>query len=329
MRSLRCLIVEDDEAWQRSFIAALAKSGFTAPDIRIVADKAQALVELEAWDPDLVLLDLGIDAAKGRGDVHQRHGRQVLAHVGQQNRQRIFHIMVLVISGHIDEYEQQALQNDPCVVRAVNKADVSDALPKFIKRAQKCCLPVYRDLKNHWPSMYAKFEAIMNDSSSSADVLSNAYDIAKGSLENLGQTVMGANYPCTPSEDIMFRSIEVLRGNDSKIAGTTVAPECWIAGIVYEHFHTIRRYCNAYRHFKLLRPRADYRMPLDPKQDADIIASLENFDRVANLVRVAVTDILEWYLPWHVRNLSTAAPRPSNQAQAPMAAANQSQRQTP
>src|SRR4051812_41750972 len=92
MRSLRCLIVEDDGDWQRKFTAALLKRGFIVGDIRFVADKSQALVELEAWDPDLVILDLGIEAAKGRGDVHRRHGRDVLTHIGQLNRQRTFRI---------------------------------------------------------------------------------------------------------------------------------------------------------------------------------------------------------------------------------------------
>jgi CheY-like chemotaxis protein len=314
MRSLKCLVVEDDENWQRAFTSALVKRDFAIADIRIVADKALALVELDAWDPDLVILDLGIDAAKGRGDVHQRHGRHVLTHIGHLNRQRTFRMMVLVISGHVDEYDQQMFENDPCVVRAVNKADISDALPSFIKRAKKYCLPVYRDLKNHWPQMYGKFEKVMNDQTSSADALFAAYDIARDVLENLGQKIMGANYPCTPTEDDFFNSIEVLRGNDNNISSRVtimVAPECWIAGIIHEHFHTIRRYCNSYRHAKKLKPGAAYKMPLDTQQDAEIITSLENFERATHVVRAAVTDILEWYLPWHIRNLSSAVARPT------------------
>ena len=311
MRSLRCLIVEDDTTWQRTFTSALVKRGFTAGDIRIVADKSQALVELEAWDPDLVILDLGIEAAKGRGDVDRRHGRGVLTQIGQLNRQRTFRIMVLVVSGQMDEYNEQEFENNPWVVRAVNKVDVSDALPNLIRRAQKQCLPVYRDLKNHWPETYGKFEKVMNEQTSSADVLFYAYDIAIGVLKNLGRIVMGADYPFTPNYDNMSDSIEVLRGGDSKLdsARFNVASECWIAGVIYEHFHTIRRYSNAYRHAKALQPPVGCRMPLDAQQDSEIIASLENFDRAVHVVRAALIDILEWYLPWHIRNLSSAVAR--------------------
>ncbi len=314
MRSLKCLVIEDDPTWQRTFTAALVKRSFTAADIKIAADKSQALVDLETWDADLVILDLGIDAAKGKGDIHRRHGRDVLARIGELNRQRTFRMMVLVISGLMDEYDQQEFETSPWVVSAVNKADVTDALPNIIKRAQKQCLPVYRDLKNHWSQMYAKFEAVMNEQTSSANVLFLAYDIASGVLENLGHHLMGANYPLKPTDDDLFLSIEVLRGTANKIdqrkQTVSVTPDCWIGGVIYEHFHTIRRYSNGFRHSKELAPGPGCKMPLDAQQDADVVASLENFERAAGLVRVATIDILEWYLPWHMRTLSTAAPKP-------------------
>jgi CheY-like chemotaxis protein len=308
MHEHRCLIVEDEPEWQERFERACIQRSFTDEQIRVAGDKAKALVQLEEWLPDIVILDLAIESREGQGDVHERNGRDVLQRIHALNQEGPSRTVVLIVSGVIDDYDRQKYEDDSCVVRAVNKDDVGDALPVLLKRAQKLALPLLREVKAHWPEVFPKFERLMKDSVHPKQALSDAYDIADAMLINLGQGIMGAAYPIQSGrDDVLFYRIEILRGHLAKVERSPyvgkASTEVWIEGMPYQHLHTIRNYCNCEGHYRKLTPSGQHRCPLDVTVAAEkqIFDSLENMDQAANVLRPLIQDLLSWYLPWHKR----------------------------
>lgn len=307
--NLRCLIVEDEADWQERFERACRQRGLKDDQIKVVPDKAKALVELDAWQPDIIVLDLGIPSRTNQGDVDLRHGRDFLKRVRELNREGTSRAVVLIVSGSIDDYSQQEYEEDQdLVVRAVHKKDVGEAVPELLKRAQKKALGVYRDLQNHWSEMLPRFEKLMKESTSPGDVLTEAYILANGMLQKLGEGLMGGSYPIPRTEDNMFARIEVLRGGKSRLDQRSpywgkLSAEIYIEGIVNEHFQLVRNYCNCRRHNPLLTPTPQHHSVLDVTNEEEklVYNSLENMERVPLIVRPVIQDLLAWYLPWHKR----------------------------
>lgn len=302
MEILRCLIVEDEPDWQINFKRALLNRGFGVDNTKVAEDKARALVELESWAPDIVILDLSIESRQGSGDVNPSNGRAVLKRIGELNKQALFRIVVLVVSGTIDEYSQVEYESNPAVARAVNKEDVADALPGLVKKAQKLALPIHRTLKLHWPEHYSLFEKIMNEATPPGSVIQASYELSNLMLRNLGETILGNDYPMRPGEDEMYQRIEILRGPEAKRdvkEQKKVTDEIWLEGIIYQHFHTVRNYANCHRHSRLLVPTVKHRCPLAEEKDRQTIDSLEDFERAPQILRPVMVDLLSWYLPWH------------------------------
>jgi two-component system KDP operon response regulator KdpE len=67
-RAARVLLVDDEVSIQRAVSPLLASRGY---DVRAAGTAAQALVEFDAWAPDLVVLDLGLPDMEG-GEVCRR-----------------------------------------------------------------------------------------------------------------------------------------------------------------------------------------------------------------------------------------------------------------
>jgi len=305
MNELKCLIVEDEPDWQERFQRACVQRGFRTEQLSVAPDKATAIVQVENSQPDIVILDLGIPSRADQGDIAERNGRDVLRRIHDSDRENLTRTVVLIVSGRIDDYSQQRYEEDPLVVRAVNKDDVADALPKLLKRAEKAALRTFRDLKNHWPEMLPKFERLMSESARPSEVLADAYAIANGILRDVGQTVMGAQYPIDIGDDDMFARIHVLRGSSSKLDHRSphhekLSSEIWIDGIVYQHLETIRNYYNCHRHYGRLAPTASHRCLLDVNVPVErtYFDELENMARLPHILRPVVQDLLDWYLPW-------------------------------
>jgi two-component system KDP operon response regulator KdpE len=67
-RAARILLVDDEVSIQRAVSPLLASRGY---DVRAAGTAAQALIEFDAWAPDLVVLDLGLPDMEG-GEVCRR-----------------------------------------------------------------------------------------------------------------------------------------------------------------------------------------------------------------------------------------------------------------
>ena len=311
MNELKCLIVEDEPDWQERFQRACVLQGFRMEQLTIAADKARAIVHIEAEQPDIVILDLGIPSRSDQGDIDERNGRDVLQRVHESDRTNSTRTVVLIVSGRIDDYSQKRYEDDPLVVRAVNKDDIADALPKLVKRAEKLALRTFRDLKNHFPEILPAFDRLMSDSVRPSDAVADAYYIANAVLRDVGETVMGSTYPVNAGADEMFVRIQVLRGGLSRLpAGSTYhgkeSPDIWLDGIVNQHFETIRNYCNCHRHNRDLVKTANHRCLLDINIPAEktTLDELEKMERVALVLRPVVQDLLDWYLPWKRKRLT-------------------------
>ena len=82
----KILIVEDDDATRALYASALAREGF---QVRTAPDGMAALRILESFDPDVVILDLGLPLADGFEIVHEMRGDHGRAH-----------LPVIAVSGH-------------------------------------------------------------------------------------------------------------------------------------------------------------------------------------------------------------------------------------
>lgn len=309
MRPIRVLIVEDEQEHLERYNLACRERGFARDNIRTVSNKASALASLEGWEPDMVILDLGIPATATAGDPDKRYGRDVLLRIGEINRTSLARMAVMIISGRVaDDYEEQQYRDLPFCVGVYNKDSVSDILPKLIKRAEKFAMPVYRELKVHAPGqMLALFERIMSEDSEPEQVLIAAHELANAITRNIGERILGAYYPLSPASDHLYNRTELLRGaaaklqNDYRLSDRATT-ENWVLGLPYQHLQAIRNYWNTYKHERrvfITGSEAD-RCLLDPDNAGDraVIESLERMDRVPEIIRPIVVDLLEWYLPW-------------------------------
>src|SRR5688572_19170386 len=82
----RVLLVEDDEAACQLFATALRLTGYY---VRTAADGLRGLRALETFDPDVIVLDLGLPIASGFEVLHELRGS------GRTKR-----TPVIAISGH-------------------------------------------------------------------------------------------------------------------------------------------------------------------------------------------------------------------------------------
>jgi DNA-binding response OmpR family regulator len=124
-RTARILVVEDDPELQRLYHAALALAGF---EVIPAGDGIEALYQLDAELPDLVVLDLGLPRLSGR-DVQQD--------ISANERTR--HIPILVVTGDPGDLVESA---NLCILRKpVDPTVLSDAVDRCLRRLN----PSWRD----------------------------------------------------------------------------------------------------------------------------------------------------------------------------------------
>ena len=120
-RSARILIVEDDPGLRYVYRAALSVSGY---DVICAGDGIEALYQLDADLPDLVVLDLALPRLSGR-DVQ----REISANP------RYRHIPILVVTGDPGDLVESA---NLCILRKpVDLAALSDAVDRCLRRTKR------------------------------------------------------------------------------------------------------------------------------------------------------------------------------------------------
>ena len=118
-RSKRVLVVEDDPQLLRLYRAALLVSGF---DVIPVSDGIEALYQIDADLPDLVVLDLGLPRLSGH-DVQ----RDLSAN------DRTKHIPILVVTGDPGDLAESA---NLCILRKpVDPERLSAEVERCLRKA--------------------------------------------------------------------------------------------------------------------------------------------------------------------------------------------------
>jgi two-component system response regulator MprA len=115
-RAQSILIVEDDELLSRLYRTALSVAGY---DARLAADGLQALREIDADPPDLVVLDIGLPRVDGVA-VRQ----EIAAHAHTRD------IPIVVVTGSTMDFTNLDV---PCVLR-------KPVAPEELVRAVERCL---------------------------------------------------------------------------------------------------------------------------------------------------------------------------------------------
>jgi chemosensory pili system protein ChpA (sensor histidine kinase/response regulator) len=119
-RTARILIVEDDPVLRYLYRAALSVSGY---DVICASDGIEALYQLDADPPDLVVLDLTLPRLSGR-DVQ----REISANA------RYRHIPILVVTGDPGDLVES---DNLCILRKpVDLASLSDAVDRCLRRTK-------------------------------------------------------------------------------------------------------------------------------------------------------------------------------------------------
>jgi chemosensory pili system protein ChpA (sensor histidine kinase/response regulator) len=120
-RTARILIVEDDPGLRYVYRAALSVSGY---DVICAGDGIEALYQLDADLPDLVVLDLALPRLSGR-DVQ----REISANA------RYRHIPILVVTGDPGDLVES---DHLCILRKpVELAALSDAVDRCLRRTKR------------------------------------------------------------------------------------------------------------------------------------------------------------------------------------------------
>jgi two-component system OmpR family response regulator len=115
----RVLLVEDDDATRELFANALRFTGF---QVRTAADGLGGLRVLDSFDPDVIVLDLGLPIASGFEVLHELRAQA-----------RTHDIPVIAISGH-DRGVELARVN-PEFFAALAKPFDTDTLVRAVRLA--------------------------------------------------------------------------------------------------------------------------------------------------------------------------------------------------
>jgi hypothetical protein len=315
--SLRFVVVEDKADDRREVLNRLSDAGLI-PENKLgeaaTYEEAKALLEERAQELNVVFLDLNLPRDTRDGWPERGHGKRLLdlIHTDLNRRPRV-DIRVVVVSGEdIHDGMTDAMMRDHyagTLIGITAKSELPTALKANLKRLQKD--PLFGRLRRMGVDVLSDYQTLFDNTKPTIDRLESAKRLACRLVRYEGDYRRGKIGACDEYGEDINRAIKEIiedrfeedwRGRYVKIKSIKIG-DSWNRflwrGVMLQHLYTINSYRRAFVHLQE-QPYAsgengtdEWMIPHEVRQ------RVEKGDNVAEMIELAVEELLEWYLPWH------------------------------
>jgi hypothetical protein len=318
LETLSYAIIEDNVGDQEEVAKQIVSAGFIADKLIDVAetyDDAKALLEGHAEQLDVVFLDLRLPRDAQDGRPERAHGKKLLDLIhGELNRRAEVDIRVIVVSGEDiqDGMTDATLRQhySPTLVDIAPKADLPSRIKSSVKKLTKD--PLLMRLRRARVDVAAEYEDLMNTGLSVDDRLKAAKRLAcrlvrydgdfrkgrVGAWDGIGEDLNGAIKAIVESRFRAPRPGYGIVKIDNLGPGEYWEQFLW-RGAMLQHLYTINAYRGVFQHLEEQAYTLGSDKPDEWKVPAEVLAQVEQGDRVIQAVELLVRELLDWYLPWH------------------------------
>ena len=318
IESLKFIAIEDAEKDLDEIFDILADTHFHRANNLGTAgtyEEAKALIEEHATNLDVIFLDLNLPINYQDGRPEKRHGVNILDFVHSDlNFRANVDIRVIVVSGEdlADGVQDNLLMKhyDGTLIGIVQKARLPIMLKASIRRLKKD--PLRNKMRRFELNILEDYDIVIEPNQPIKERLKSARTIAIRLVQNEvdyhNQQLFFANQYSDDLNNLIKVHIESRfepneRGQrwikKSKI--TTVGG--WVSflwrGSIVNHLYTLNNLRNLYEHIHEQPFRNNGPTPDTWKIPDDVIQKMEKGSRIGQIVELIITDLLEWYLPWH------------------------------
>lgn len=317
LATLKFIVVEDKTEDRTEILNQLAQAGLD-PACKLgtagTYDECKALLEDQCEDLDLVFLDLNIPRNGTDPKPEDKHGTNLLELISSNfNRRAQVHIRVIIISGqdlaNNEATKEMLLKHfEGTLVGIVQKAALPEMLKSNLKRLRKN--PLAAGLRRLKLPLEAQWETLRDPAQPigrrleaaraiGIQICLNELDFREERRNSHPEWVDDLNSILKELES-RFCPPPRMDKNPFAHINTPGGWGCFLwRGALIQHLYLLNSYRNIYAHLK----QQPYANP-GPTSDEWLIpaAILRRADEgtfVGQVVELVVTELLEWYLPWH------------------------------
>jgi len=318
IESLKFIAIEDNEKDLDEIFDILADTGFNRENNLGTAgtyEEAKALIEEQAKNLDVIFLDLNLPINDQDGRPEKRHGVNILDFVHSDLIYRAsVDIRVIVVSGEdiADGFQDDLLMKhyDGTLIGIVQKAHLPIMLKASIRRLKKD--PLRNKMRRFELNILRDYDIVIEPNQPIKERLKSARTIAIRLVQNEvdyhNQQLFFTNQYSDDLNNLIKDHIESRfepneRGQrwikKSKITAVGGWASFLWRGSMVNHLYTLNNLRNLYEHIHE-QPFSNIGPTPDTWEIPDgILQRMEKGSAIGQIVELIITDLLEWYLPWH------------------------------
>ena len=318
IESLKFMAVEDSEKDLDEIFDILSDTGFKGENKLGTAgtyEEAKALIEEHANNLDVLFLDLNIPINEQDGRPEKRHGANILEFIHSDlNYRANVDIRVIVVSGEdlADGVQDNLLMKQyvGSLIGIVQKAHLPIMLKASIRRLKKD--PLRNKMRRFDLNIIEDYDVVIEPSQPIKERLKSARTIAirivQNEVDHYNQNLSSTSQYSDDLNSLIKDHIESrFEPNDrgqrwikkSKITTVNGWKSFLWRGSIVNHLYTLNNLRNLYEHIHEQPFRNTDSTPDTWQIPDDVIQKMEKGSRIGQIVELIITDLLEWYLPWH------------------------------
>jgi hypothetical protein len=315
--TLQFVVIEDKADDRREVLNRLSDAGFT-PENKLgeaaTYEEAKTLLEEQAQKLNVVFLDLNLPRDSRDGRPERAHGKRLLDLIHDDlNRRPWVDIRAIVVSGEnihdgmTDEMMRERYAGT--LVGIAAKSELPVTLKASLKRLQKD--PLLARLRRLSIDVLSDYLTLFDNTKAIIDRLESAKRLACRLVRYEGDYRRGKIGVCDGYGEDLNRAIkeiiedrfEARNGKRYVQIRSIKTGDSWNRflwrGATFQHLYTINGFRRAFAHLQE-HPYA----PSDNGADEwasppEVRQRVEQGGNVAQMIELAVEELLEWYMPWH------------------------------
>lgn len=318
IESLKFIAIEDSEKDLDEIFDILSDNDFRGENNLGTAgtyEDAKALIEEKAQNVDVIFLDLNLPINDRDGQPEKRHGANILEFIHSDlNYRASVDIRVIVVSGEdlADGIQDNLLmkQYEGTLIGIVQKAHLPKMLKASIRRLKKD--PLRNKMRRFELNILKDYDIVFEPNQPIKERLKSARTIAIRLVQNEvdyhnKQPFFSKLYSDDLNKLIKDHLESRFEPNEkgqrwikkSKISTVDGWGSFLWRGSTVNHLYTLNSLRNLYEHiheqpFNNIGPTPDtWKVP------NDVLQKMEKGSRIGQIVELIISDLLEWYLPWH------------------------------
>jgi CheY-like chemotaxis protein len=312
----RVIIIEDKSEDLREVSNYLADTEF-CDDILGTAGTyvdALALLEEKGSDTDVVFLDLNLPRDEQDARPEKGHGKRLLDHIHSLNQRPHIQIKVIVVSAEelIEGWDADMFKQlyQDTLVSVVRKADLAPMLKASLKwlrrdplrdRIRRLRIDVLDQYDTVIDSESPIRERVKEARSLAIRLVRNEVDYSSGRVgasetyaDDLNGLIKQLENRFAPNPKTQRRYIDASAIRTTGGWGTFL----W-RGTLVQHLYTLNNYRNDYEHVDAKPFHGDGRTRDEWNIPQNVLTSIERGETLGKVIELIVSELLEWYIPWH------------------------------